>query len=109
MKTILLFLILSFLTPTLCFSQENEKTLLVFSAKLCKFCTKMKNDMNNNPAVAEALKEYSIIELDYDTDKDIANSHQVKILPTIIIFQNGKEISRKTGYNNVRDLSKFLE
>lgn len=109
MKKILLFLFLSLFTLNTCLSQDGEKTLLIFGSKWCKFCTKMKNDMNNYEPVSEALKKYSVIELDYDKDRETANGHRVNVLPTIIIFQNGKEIARKVGHSNSKDLAKFLE
>lgn len=109
MKKLLLFLTLCFCVASLCFAEDQKKTLLIFSSKWCKFCTKMKNDMNNDENVLNSLKKYEIIELDYDKDKEIAIGHQVKSLPTIIMFEGGKEISRKIGHGSSKDLAKFLE
>jgi thioredoxin-related protein len=109
MKKLLLSLALYFCIASLCFAEDQKKTLLIFSSKWCKFCTKMKNDMNNDENISDSLKKYEIIELDYDKDKEIANGHQVKSLPTIIIFEGGKEVSRKIGHGNAKDLAKFLQ
>ncbi len=92
-----------------CYGNDQEKTLLIFGAKWCKYCILAKNDMQNDQNLSEKLKEYSIIELDYDKDKDIVDGHKIKTLPTFIIFQDGKEIKRYTGYRGPTDFLNFLK
>lgn len=92
-----------------CYGNDSEKTLLIFTAKWCKFCTTAKNDLRNNEQLSDKTKEYTIIEVDYDKDKDIAKGHNVNTLPTFVVFQNGKEIKRQTGYQGPNKLLKFLE
>ena len=87
----------------------KTKTLLVFGAKWCQYCNVAKNDMNSHPQLSEIVKGYEIIELDVDKDKDIASGHNIKSLPTFIIFENGKETARHTGYRGPKDLIRFLK
>ena len=110
MKNCKIFL-LSFLiscATLFCYAKEDQ-TLLVFSADWCKYCNVAKNDMKNNESVLTELKQYSIIELDYDKDKDFVQGHNIKIIPTFIIFKDGKEQKRMTGYKGPNSLINFLK
>lgn len=104
--------ILSFLiscATLFCYAKESEKTLLIFGAKWCKYCVKAKDDLKNNNNLSSTVKNYSIIDIDYDKDKDIIEGYNIKILPTFIIFQDGKEIKRQTGYKDPNKLLEFLK
>lgn len=92
-----------------CYGQESEKTLLIFSANWCKYCTKAKNDLRNEDKLAEKIKEYTIIEVDYDKDKGIAKGHKINVLPAFVVFQDGKEIKRQMGYKGPDHLVEFLK
>jgi thioredoxin-related protein len=88
---------------------ENNKTLLMFTAKWCKFCQIAKNDINNDPQIKEAIKAYDVVIIDSDVDKDLVKGHNVKSLPTFIVFENGKERERLSGYDGSRKLLKLLK
>lgn len=92
-----------------CYGQESEKTLLIFTAKWCRYCTFAKNDLRNNDQLSQKIKNYTIIEIDYDKYKDIAKGHGVNTLPTFVIFQDEKELKRQTGYKDSQNLSQFLD
>jgi thioredoxin 1 len=92
-----------------CYGNESEKTLIIFSAKWCKYCTIAKNDLRNEDKLVDKTKEFTIIDVDYDKEKDIAKGHNIKTLPTFIIFKDGKELKRQTGYNGPDNLLKFLQ
>lgn len=93
------------------FSQEPKckKVLIIFSADWCTYCHKAKKDMNEDKILSELIKEYEIIDVDFDIDKDITVGHDIKTIPAFIIFDEGKELRRKTGYRNSRDLINFLK
>lgn len=105
-------LIISFLislATIFCYAKENTKTLLIFGANWCKYCVMAKNDMNNDKELSEIVKNYEIINVDFDKDKDLIEGYEIKSIPTFIIFQDGKEVGRYNGYRGPRDLSKFLK
>jgi thiol-disulfide isomerase/thioredoxin len=65
--------------------------------------------MKTDPNLIEVLKNYEIIILDYDLDKDAVRGYNIKTLPTFIILEKNKEIKRKIGYQGkAKDLNKFL-
>ena len=50
----------------------------------------------------------SILKLDVDEAKDVAEIYKVFTIPTLIIFENGKEIKRKVGYQSLDELRKWV-
>lgn len=49
-----------------------------------------------------------ILKLDVDESKDVAERYKVFTIPTLIIFENGKEIKRKVGYQSLDELRKWV-
>ena len=93
------------------FAFDNpSKTLIVFSADWCKYCQVAKYDMNYDPKVRELLKNYEVIFVDYDVDKDMVEGYNIKSIPAFIILSNGGEQDRKVGYvGGARGLQRFLK
>jgi thioredoxin 1 len=112
MTKLLVFTILFFclLYPSSCLSQDNEKILLIFSAQWCKFCQNAQNDLNfNNQTLLDLSKNYKIIDINIDLEKEISKGHNIKTIPTFIIYENGKEVKRQVGYKNSKQLIEFLK
>jgi thioredoxin-related protein len=102
-----LALVLSAVTA---FSVEKEdKTLIIFSAKWCHFCQIAQRDMQQNKDLSEELKSYTIIEIDFDKEKDIVEGYNIKSIPSFVKFQGGKEVGRAVGYKGADNLLKFLK
>lgn len=87
------------ISSVLAFANNSKKTLLIFSANWCQYCQVAKNDINTDPKLSEIVKNYEIVELDFDVDKDVVTGYNVKSIPTFIIHENGKELGRKVGYS----------
>lgn len=106
---LLLSWIISFHTVN-AFEIKSEKTLIIFSADWCQFCKVVNYDMKTDPELIETLKNYEIIILDYDVDKDAANGYNIKTLPAFVILENNKEVKRKVGYKGkAKSLTQFLK
>lgn len=90
-------------------AKENKKVLIIFSAPWCQSCQIAKNDMEVDKNLVETLKNYEIIEADYDVDKDLVRGYNIKTIPTFVIYSDGKEIKRKVGYDGkAKGLNSFL-
>lgn len=50
----------------------------------------------------------NFVKLDVDKSSDIAREYGVMTIPTIILFKNGKEVKRHTGFMSKDDLEKFI-
>jgi thioredoxin-related protein len=93
-----------------CFAGDtsNQKVLIIFSADWCAYCQKVKDDINHDPEISEIIKDYEVIIVDFDRDKELVEGYGVKSLPTIIKKYQGKTFT-KVGYKNKRDLKNFLK
>jgi thioredoxin 1 len=50
----------------------------------------------------------SIIKIDVDTNQQLAAHYQVKGVPTMILFQNGKQLWRQSGVIQKSDILKII-
>ena len=104
-------LIISFLislASVFCFANDDKPTLLVFSADWCPSCIRAKNDINNDTALADAIKNYYIVVADFDVDKDLVEGYNIKNIPTFVVLK-GTSVTKKVGYNGPKDLLKFIK
>jgi thioredoxin 1 len=112
MKSLIIttILLLTLLCPILTSAAENEKVLLIFSATWCKYCKNAQNDMNfNDKTLSDLVKNYKIIDINIDHDKEITKGYGIKTIPAFVIYENGKEIKRQIGYKNSNQLINFLK
>ena len=81
----------------------GDKPVLVdFYADWCAPCRMMP------PILKEVKRSVGdravIIKLDVDRNPDVANRYQVRSIPTLMIFKNGKALLRQAGVMQARDL-----
>lgn len=88
---------------------NKDKTLVIFSANWCKYCQVAKEDMKNHPKLSMAIKNYTIVDVDFDVDKDIVRGYNIKSIPTFVVFEGGKEKSRLQGYKGPNSLLLLLK
>lgn len=108
LTTVLLLSCLMFIASVQ--AKDNRKVLIIFSASWCQSCQIAKNDMEVDENLVETLKNYEIIEADYDVDKDLVQGYNIKTIPTFVVYSGGKEIKRKVGYDGrAKGLNSFLK
>ena len=88
--------------------RTKDKTLIIFSADWCKYCKVAKDAMINHPKLPEVIKNYTIVDVNFDVDKDIVRGYNIKSIPTFVVFENGKEKSRLQGYKGPNSLLLLL-
>jgi len=86
--------------------KSNDRVLVDFNAKWCAPCQKMKPYMEK--LQAELKDEIKIVPLDADENKTLAEQMKLEGLPTLIIYDHGKEVWRHVGYISEEDLKKQL-
>ena len=86
--------------------KSSNRVMIDFNAKWCAPCKKM------NPYIlkfqTEMKDEIKIVQLDADDNKTIVELLKLDALPTIIIYEKGKEVWRNVGYISEEDLKKHL-
>jgi thioredoxin-like negative regulator of GroEL len=83
--------------------KEDTKVLVVFGAGWCKHCQVLKSDLG-----AMNTKRFAIDMVDVDEEPELKRKNNIRSLPTSIILFNGKEESRKVGYEKA-EFSKWLD
>lgn len=81
--------------------------LVDFSASWCAPCRIMK------PTVSQLAAEYKgkikVFGLDVDGNPAVADQYKVKVLPTFLLFQNGKVVETASGFQAKEDLSASID
>ncbi len=81
-------------------------TLVDFYADWCGPCKMITPHLET---VAQELKgQASIIKVDVDRAQRVASTYQVTSIPTLILFNNGKEVDRIVGVRNAKDIKEFI-
>lgn len=86
--------------------QSDKPVLIDFFATWCGPCKMM-------PSILTELKQKmghraSIIKIDVDKNKKVAQQYQIQSVPTLMLFKNGKLIWRKSGVIPARELEKMI-
>ncbi|WP_417885422.1 thioredoxin [Zunongwangia sp.] len=74
---------------------EEQPVLIDFHASWCEPCKAL------SPVLKEVKNELGetvkIIKIDIDKNQQLAKKYQVKSVPTLILFKNGKQVWRQSG------------
>ncbi|MGH2666426.1 thioredoxin domain-containing protein [Flavobacterium sp.] len=86
--------------------KSDKKVVIDFYAEWCAPCKKMTPYLIK---MQEELKgKMTIVRLDADKNKTLVDTMKLDGLPVIIVYENGKEIWRNSGYISEEDLKKHL-
>jgi thioredoxin 1 len=84
---------------------KSDKPVVVdFFATWCGPCKRMKPNLEQ---FASATEDVKVVLADVDGLQDILPDYDIVSVPTIVLFNEGKEVRRKSGYMSVEDLESF--
>ena len=86
--------------------QSDKPVLVDFFATWCGPCQMLApilKDVKTNLG-----ERVSIIKIDVDKNQAVAAQYQVRGVPTMILFQNGKQLWRQSGVLSKEDLIKVI-
>ncbi|MBX9806708.1 MAG: thioredoxin [Flavobacteriaceae bacterium] len=86
---------------------KSEKPVLIdFSATWCGPCKTLAPILKQ---VKDSLGErITIIKIDVDKNQQLASKYQVRGVPTMILFQNGKQLWRQSGVLTKEEIIKII-
>lgn len=86
---------------------KNGVSLVDFHASWCGPCRTLA------PVLEQVAKDMSgkavIGKIDIDSEQQTATRFQITSVPTMILFKNGKEVSRLVGLRDANAVKKFIE
>jgi thioredoxin 1 len=86
---------------------QNKPVLVDFFAEWCGPCKMMSPILKD---VKEALgTSISIIKIDVDKNQSLASKYQVRGVPTLMIFKDGKQLWRQSGVLQKNELITLLK
>ena len=85
---------------------QDKPVLVDFFAEWCGPCKMMSPILKE---VKDALQEkVAIIKIDVDKNQAIAAKYQVRGVPTLILYKQGKQLWRQSGVVQKRDLVSII-
>ena len=85
---------------------NKEGTVVVdFFATWCGPC---KMIARNIEALANNHLDMTVGKIDVDQEMELASRFGVSSIPTIVVFKNGKEVSRMVGYRSLEELESSI-
>lgn len=86
---------------------KDKPVLVDFFAEWCGPCKMMSPILKE---VKEALGEkVSVIKIDVDKNQELATQLQVRGVPTLILYKNGKQLWRQSGVVQKNDLINLIK
>lgn len=86
---------------------QNKPTVVDFYADWCGPCKMM-------PPILKEVKDkmgskIHILKVNVDKNQKAANKYDVRSIPTVIIFKNGKIVWRKSGVPQIHEINSAVE
>lgn len=85
---------------------SKEVCVCDFSASWCGPCRMMAPILED---ISDKYKgKYYFYQIDIDSAEELAVKFNISAVPTIIVFKNGKEVARTSGYQEFDEFERFL-
>jgi len=82
---------------------STGRVLVKLGASWCQPCKMLTKIIEEHPPAI------NVVEVDIDEHAELAQSYNVRGVPTLIIFNNGKEEKRTVGMLNKEKLEEFVK
>lgn len=79
--------------------------LLIFTAKWCAPCQRLKEDLAANPEITGG---YEVGFVDFDREKELVRAYDVKTVPTFFILEGNRVVRQQVGYRGPDQLKRWL-
>lgn len=92
-------------------SETDCNIFIYFGADWCKYCVLMKKDTFENKEVKKyLLKNYIVLNLNADKNKELKEKFNIRSLPGyIIINKNEKVVKKSSGYKSSEEFLNWIK
>lgn len=80
----------------------KERILVDFYADWCGPCKRL-------APLLENLKEIDVLKVNVDLFDSLSRSYGIMSIPTLILFENGKEIKKIIGFQTEAEIKEFIK
>lgn len=80
----------------------SNKVLVDFYADWCGPCKML-------APILENIDSVDILKVNVDSFPDLAAKYGVMSIPTLILFENGKELKKEIGFKNLDEIKKMIK
>lgn len=92
------------------FNDAHDTQKIVFAQFMAEWCSSCTSIRPYFDKIAHELSQHALYcVIDIDKAKDIAVSHVIQSVPTIVAFQAGKELARIVGIKTYKELREWVE
>ena len=86
---------------------KNNKTVVVdFFATWCGPCKMFSPILEK---LSEEEKDVKVVKVDVDEEEDLAYRFGISSIPTVIIFKDGKPVSKAIGYRSLDQMKEMIK
>ena len=85
---------------------KNGVVLVDFYATWCGPCKMLSPELEK---LAEKRNDVTVLKVDIDQFEEIAAMYNVRVVPTLILFKDGANLSVSTGFKPVASLERFVD
>lgn len=79
----------------------NELSLVDFYTTWCGPCRML-------APILEQIEGIDVIKVDVEEERDLGMKYNINVVPTLILFKNKEEVSRKQGYMDLNELNNWI-
>ncbi len=88
-------------------ANSSSVTLVDFGAEWCPPCKAMEPVLKQ--LQSDLPGKFKLVKVDADIATDIMKEQKIDMIPTFIVYKNGKEVWRKSGVTELAELKKHLK
>ena len=85
---------------------KNGVVLVDFFATWCGPCKMLSPELEK---LAEKRNDVTVLKVDIDQFEEVAAMYNVRVVPTLILFKDGANLSVSTGFKPVASLERFVD
>ena len=89
--------------------ENNQRSMIMFSAKWCGSCRKMKPKIESLQEIYKNVNFYYIDITTFEDEDELISEYSVGKLPSFVLFKNTEEVGRVNGSKDKKAILDNLE